>query len=98
MTILIEARNIGNALRVSGQSLYWPEADVAKLLGVNERVLQQYECGIAVMCTEQLQQLFTMGLIMMLSRQLRGEFCNDMLPSINNNRKTKSDRISIISE
>ncbi len=76
MTILISTNHIGRALRNARRSLYWNEPDVAKLLGVTEKTFQQYEMGTTVMPYEQLQQIFTMGLMMMRARQLQAEYNN----------------------
>ncbi len=75
MTVFIEAIHIGRALRSSRRSLYWNENEVAPLLGVSESVYRQYECGGATLSTRQLQQIFTMGLMMMRARQLQYEYC-----------------------
>ncbi len=76
MTILISAQHIGYALRQARRSLYCDEANIAEILGVSERIIQQYERGLAVPSGEQLQQIFTMGIMMMRARKLQHEFCN----------------------
>ncbi len=76
MTVLINSIDIGRPLRAARRALYWNEADVAKLLGVTEKTFQQYEMGITVMPYEQLQQIFTMRLMMMRARSLQHEYCH----------------------
>ncbi len=75
MTIQISARHVGCALFHARRTLKWDPADVAHVMGVSENMLRQYEYGAAVLDHNQLEQIFTMGLMMMRARRLQGQYC-----------------------
>ncbi len=75
MTILIDAKHIGRALRHARSAIYCNNDDTMKLMNITESQLQDYETGRAVLSHDQLKQLFCMGLMMMCARQLQYEFC-----------------------
>ncbi len=75
MAILIDAKFVGSAMRHARSSLYWNEAEIAKLLGTTEQQFQLCERGLGMLTQDQFQQIFTMGFMMMRARQLQHEYC-----------------------
>ncbi len=74
MTILIDSKHIGTALRHSRHVLHLNHAEIAQIMHVSENAIKQYESGDTILSHDQLEQLFTMGLMMMHARRLQYEF------------------------
>ncbi len=73
MTILIDSKHIGTALRHTRHTLCWNTADMAKIIGVSEQDFIRCEMGLSVLTHDQLEQIFTMGFMMMRARRLQHE-------------------------
>ncbi len=74
MTVLIDSKHIGTALRHTRHALRLNHAEIAELMHVSENTIKQYESGDSILSHEQMTQLFTMGLMMMRARKLQYEY------------------------
>jgi len=74
MTILIDAKYIGSALRAARRNIYCTDTDTANLMRISPEQLNQYELGIDVLPRHQLQQIMAMGLLMMRARHIQKDF------------------------
>ncbi len=74
MTVLIDSKHIGTALRHTRHALRLSHAEIAELMHVSENAIKQYESGDSILSHEQMEQLFTMGFMMMRARKLQHNF------------------------